>query len=73
MPIYEYKCEDCGKISEFLDNKNKLKCSSCGSLYLKKQFSTFSVVNKGNITGSDEKSCCGMTDPCDNPKRCCSK
>jgi putative FmdB family regulatory protein len=70
MPVYEYKCEDCGAISEFLNNENNLICKACGSLYLKKQFSNFSVINKGSDHG--ERSCCGMTAPCDNPKRCVS-
>ncbi len=71
MPLYEYKCRDCGKISEFFHKKEKLVCTSCGSLNLEKQFSAFSVVNKGS--DYKERSCCGMTEPCDSPKRCCGK
>lgn len=71
MAIYEYKCDNCGVISEFLDMEKEIKCKSCRSLYLKKQFSAFSVINKGGDSGG--KSCCGMTEPCDSPKRCCGK
>ncbi|MGA2916426.1 MAG: zinc ribbon domain-containing protein [Sedimentisphaerales bacterium] len=45
MPIFEYKCADCGKVSEFLE-KADLKaghtCTACGGKNLTKQFSTFS-------------------------------
>ncbi len=71
MPVYEYKCRDCGKISEFLDKEKKRECTVCGGVNLEKQFSAFSVVNKGSE--HKERSCCGMTEPCDSPKRCCGK
>ena len=32
MPIYEFKCDNCGKITEQLSNNNKLtiiKCPEC--------------------------------------------
>jgi putative FmdB family regulatory protein len=44
MPIFEYKCEKCGRISEFLENhgsKAKRQCSHCGGEKLTKQFSVF--------------------------------
>jgi putative FmdB family regulatory protein len=47
MPIFEYKCENCGKISEFLekaDSKAPHVCPACGSKDLTKQFSTFSAI-----------------------------
>jgi putative FmdB family regulatory protein len=49
MPIFEYKCSDCGKISEFLekaDTKADHTCPACGGKNLTKQFSTFSAVVK---------------------------
>jgi putative FmdB family regulatory protein len=49
MPIFEYKCSDCGKISEFLekaDIKADHICPACGGKNLTKQFSTFSAVVK---------------------------
>ena len=41
MPIYEYKCDDCGKITELLENagnKGERKCAHCGSTKLAKRF-----------------------------------
>jgi putative FmdB family regulatory protein len=46
MPIYEYRCKRCGKISEkFLrssQDEGSLSCAFCGEKDLKRQFSCFS-------------------------------
>lgn len=46
MPVYEYRCLDCGKefsvalsISEH--DKGEAKCPACGGTNLKQRFSTF--------------------------------
>jgi len=38
MPLFDYSCEDCGKLSELLvvDSKDPLQCKACGSSNLKK-------------------------------------
>lgn len=44
MPIFEYKCEKCEVVAEFLESsagKKKHKCEKCGE-DMKKQFSSFS-------------------------------
>lgn len=77
MPIYEYKCTECGQISEvvvgIVDNNAKIECSRCGSEFMEKIVSsTFTVIEaKKGKTISNNTSCCGTTNPCDNPKRCC--
>lgn len=47
MPIYEYTCRKCGKLSEILQGvgseKMIVKCSSCGSADVEKVFSVMSV------------------------------
>lgn len=51
MPIFDYKCEKCGQLSSFLENKKKSflkkligeKCSHCGHRKLIKQYSPFST------------------------------
>lgn len=51
MPVFEYKCSQCGKISEFLEragSKEKKSCQHCGGGKLEKQFSTFVGVVKEN-------------------------
>ena len=61
MPIFEYKCNNCNKVSEFLENaedKTKRRCSYCGGSKLEKQFSTFAP----KINPGESKKCNGCTD-----------
>ncbi|MFZ5969361.1 MAG: FmdB family zinc ribbon protein [Bacillota bacterium] len=50
MPIYEYKCDDCGKAFDMLmkmsERDKEMVCPDCGSKQVKKQFSTFGVSEK---------------------------
>jgi len=77
MPIYEYKCEDCGKTDEFLigvtEKDEPVKCRKCGSSNLKKVFSAPFGVSKSFSENFSTSECCGMTNPCENPKRCCGR
>jgi putative FmdB family regulatory protein len=60
MPIFEYKCADCGKVSEFLekaDSKADRSCSACGGKNLTKQFSTFAAVVKQPAANSKCHTC----------------
>jgi putative FmdB family regulatory protein len=61
MPIYEYKCSKCGRISEFLENsscKKSKSCTHCGSTKLTKQLSVFSA----GVKQGDSKQCHGCSD-----------
>jgi putative FmdB family regulatory protein len=77
MPIYEYRCSNCGKTSEILvrTNKEPVHCLYCGSADLKKLISSpAGIVMKGGSAGfGPTEGCCGITNPCDNPKRCCQQ
>ena len=46
MPIYEYRCKKCGKVSEVFHKSSReektLSCSACGHKELERQFSCFS-------------------------------
>jgi putative FmdB family regulatory protein len=60
MPIFEYKCAKCGKITEFLESagsRTKHLCKHCGAANMKKQFSTFAVGVKQDGTDSRCQSC----------------
>jgi len=64
MPIFEYKCGKCGKISEFLEphgSKQLKVCSHCGSRKLERQISTFVLgVKEGaskRCEACDDQSC----------------
>ncbi|MFH1371688.1 MAG: zinc ribbon domain-containing protein [Planctomycetota bacterium] len=69
MPIYEYKCDDCGKITELLEssgNKGVRSCAHCGSGKLSKQFSVFSA----QVKEGQSKKCLSCTDnSCPHSKR----
>lgn len=57
MPIFEYQCEECGEVTEVLENANaneKHKCPKCGSKQMGKLFSAFAV---GKNAGSSGNSC----------------
>ena len=72
MPIYEYRCNKCGKVSEFLtgmvQEKTEIKCKYCGSKEVHKIFSKSFVATNGQLIGSQNgKTCCGRTERCDTP------
>ena len=61
MPIYEYRCADCGKKSTFItlsvSSALEPKCKSCGSANVKK------LVSRVAIFRSEESRLEGMVDP----------
>ena len=61
MPIYEYRCDKCGKLSEFLESHGSgaaKVCKHCGGSNLQKQLSTFAP----RIKAGDSKRCHGCAD-----------
>ncbi len=72
MPIYEYKCQGCGKISELrvpIDSfKKAFTCDVCGRP-MEKLISVPSIS-----TGKQESvktRCCGRTERCSSEEHCC--
>ena len=69
MPIYEYQCSECGKISEIMvgvGNQNDvLQCKQCGSTALNK-IPTFVTVAT-TASRPRGKTCCGRDERCDKP------
>ena len=75
MPIYEYKCKDCGQISELLVMKKDeaVHCALCNSQNLEKLMSAHNTM----VSGSDFPAgmpggCCGSPNSCGNPGSCCA-
>lgn len=68
MPIFEYKCRDCGKVSEFLvrgtGGNNNFVCSACQSHNLVRIYSMPSLQKFG--TPEPGKTCCGREERCDS-------
>jgi putative FmdB family regulatory protein len=60
MPIFEYKCGDCGALTEFLEavkSKKKHLCEKCGGADMKKMLSTFAPMAKQRGDGGKCDSC----------------
>jgi putative FmdB family regulatory protein len=75
MPIYEYKCQDCGQINELLvlRKDEEMSCKSCNSQNLEKLISAHNTVgSSNNISGGMPSGCCGTPNSCGNPGSCCS-
>jgi len=76
MPIYEYRCEKCGEVSEFLvlGPQQSLHCNGCGSEDLKKLMSAHNTTNSSSRQSSEPApgSGCGNPNACGNPGSCCS-
>jgi len=72
MPIYEYKCENCGEISEFIvfGNEDNLLCKSCSSENLTKILSAHNTTSSSGAFPSGQGGCCGSPNSCGSPGSC---
>jgi putative FmdB family regulatory protein len=75
MPIYEYRCEDCGTKFEKLVRRNPeapgIECPSCGQKHLKQELSTFAAHATGlNAAEPPRPPSCPNGGPCHNPGMC---
>ncbi|MFZ0391787.1 MAG: zinc ribbon domain-containing protein [Calditrichia bacterium] len=60
MPLFEYRCEDCGNEFEELvsfTNSNDMECPECGSHNTHKKVSTFATLGGGRSSGGSSGSC----------------
>jgi putative FmdB family regulatory protein len=72
MPIYEYKCQDCGSRFEKLIRRSSdvpgLECPSCGKKHLSQELSTFAAHSGGSGKSADLPVC--PSGRCSNPGMC---
>jgi putative FmdB family regulatory protein len=69
MPIYEYRCEACGKTFEVLEysvEDRPQECPDCGGRRLARLISSPAVLRKGGLPKGGT-TCCGQTERCDVP------
>lgn len=73
MPIFEYRCQKCGEVTEHLQkvfDSPPEKCHRCGG-GLERLLSVPTVHGSGKDSGQascDRSSpCCGLDVPCDAP------
>jgi putative FmdB family regulatory protein len=73
MPIYEFKCQDCGKLSEFRilsqADTEKLSCQGCGSRKLDRKISIPSISTRKREPSA--QTCCGRDQRCSDAGSCC--
>ena len=81
MPLYDYLCLDCKRLSEVLvtTSTEEPQCSDCGSANLKKMLSAPSSLSGSSaqsMPGPGDTACCGsapMQAGCAGPGSCCGK
>lgn len=67
MPIYEYRCDDCGATFEALvRGRGAVTCPACGSGSLKKLLSAPTILS-GRTARATGRTCCGRDERCDAP------
>jgi putative FmdB family regulatory protein len=76
MPIYEYRCQECGGVTEaLLKNRREVAdvcCQRCGSGRLERAFLS-AIAPVRTDTRPEAVPCCGERESCANPKRCCQR
>jgi putative FmdB family regulatory protein len=69
MPIYDYRCQDCGEISEILrhevSNAQSITCPLCGSERMERLLSASYLLQ--TETRAPGKTCCGREERCQAP------
>jgi putative FmdB family regulatory protein len=72
MPIYEYRCEDCGtqfeKLVRRMSETPDAECPSCGTKHVKQELSVFAAHANG-VSKSPEAPVC-PSGRCSNPGMC---
>jgi putative FmdB family regulatory protein len=67
MPVYEYRCSDCGTTFDALVRAGRsVTCPRCGSSSLDKLLSTPAVLS-GQTARTEGQTCCGRDDRCGVP------
>ncbi|CAD7772983.1 MAG: Zinc ribbon domain protein [Candidatus Methanoperedenaceae archaeon GB37] len=87
MPTYTYQCHSCAYLFEKeqkITDPPLTTCPKCGGPvkrvitgglgFILKGSGFYATDYKRKSTPQKEKDgCCGQTNPCSNPKRCCQK
>jgi len=76
MPIYEYRCERCGQVNEFLilTKQEQVHCKQCGGKDLKRLLSAHNTSSSSSrrLPEPGSGGCCGTPNSCGTPGSCCS-
>ena len=69
MPIYEYRCETCGAISEYLVGAGEIdsiRCKNCGGSEMSRILSAAAVISQ-SASRMSGRTCCGREERCATP------
>jgi putative FmdB family regulatory protein len=75
MPIYEYRCEKCGEVSELLvlREAETPACKGCGSEDVVKLMSAHNVsMGSSSFSAPTDCSSCESHNSCGSPGSCCA-
>ena len=72
MPIFDFKCRNCGKVSEIIIRKadEEVTCPECGNRKMEKLIaSSYTVRQSDSLSRNSPKSgtCCGRSERCETP------
>jgi len=68
VPIYDFKCKECGKVSEIIIRSTgvqDISCPGCGSNDMERLISSSYLVKAGSP--SSGATCCGRAERCETP------
>ncbi|MCX5879327.1 MAG: zinc ribbon domain-containing protein [Deltaproteobacteria bacterium] len=82
MPLFDFLCLECGKVSELLvaNSADQPECRTCGSRNVKRLLaapSSLSGTARKSMPGPGDTACCGSSPDqaagCSGPGSCCGK
>ena len=68
MPIYDFSCQDCGKVSEILTRSSEnpiIHCPECGSVNMVRLITSSYMIKTGDSKRG--ATCCGSEERCSTP------
>jgi putative FmdB family regulatory protein len=70
MPLYEYRCSDCGeRFEQFVVDSTEVACRGCGSSQVRKLLSVFAVGGeKSKSAAAAAESVAGGCGSCGDPR-----
>ncbi|NPV73935.1 MAG: zinc ribbon domain-containing protein [Pelotomaculum sp.] len=74
MPIFEYKCNDCNRVSEILQlpgHNGEIACKGCGSTNLTKMISAPFLPSSVGKPANDDLKCSASDKECEFKDRSC--
>ena len=67
MPIYDFRCHECGKVSEIFlrDANQEIRCPDCSSDNMERLISaSYMIKTDPRASGT---TCCGRSERCEAP------